>query len=156
MILDLSNCVGQAYDGASNMSGRLNGVSKKILSQNPKAIYIHCMAHCLNLCLQDSASACWTINEALALTSEISNFIRASPKHLALFETLQKDMVHGQIMHNIKPLCPTRWTVRTCAILAIIENYSVICAELDTITKESYGEPSRKSCGLLAMMDSSL
>ena len=39
-ILDLSNCVGQAYDGASNMSGRLNGVSKKSLSQNPN-IYIY-------------------------------------------------------------------------------------------------------------------
>lgn len=86
--LPISKCVGQTYDGASNMSGKINGVSRKILSVNPKTIYIRCLAHTLNLCLQDSSSTCRPLNEALSLTSEIATFIRASPKRLAIFQSL--------------------------------------------------------------------
>lgn len=41
----------------------------------------------------------------------------------------------------------------TGAIQAIIGNCSVICAELEKIARESYGEPSRISCGLLPIID---
>lgn len=133
------------------MAGRLNGVAKRIQEQQPKAIFIHCMAHCLNLCLQDCSSSCFCVNEALTLTSELSTLIRASPKRLALFETLQNELAPGS--PGIKPLCPTRWTVRTGALNAIIQNYSVICHELDVISNDGYGEASRKACGLLALMD---
>lgn len=109
--LPIIKCAGQTYDGTSNMSGRLNGVSQEILNENPKTIYIHCLDHSLSLCLQDSASTCQPINEAIVLTSEIATFIRASLKHLALFESLQKELAQGQDIHNIKPLCLTRWTV---------------------------------------------
>ena len=53
--LDLMDCRGQAYDGASNMSGRLSGVQAKISADYPKAIYIHCLCHSLNLAVQDSS-----------------------------------------------------------------------------------------------------
>ena len=49
--IPLANCIGQAYDGASNMSGRISGVAAVIKSQNPKAIYTHCKSHQLNLAL---------------------------------------------------------------------------------------------------------
>jgi len=51
----LDKCRGQAYDGASNMAGHLNGVAARILKVTPKAYYVHCLAHSLNLCLQDCA-----------------------------------------------------------------------------------------------------
>ena len=46
--LDPSIC-GQAYDGASNMSGKTNGAAARIPSQYPLALYTHCTSHCLNL-----------------------------------------------------------------------------------------------------------
>ena len=52
--IDITDCVSQCYDEASVMSGCCNGVSSKILEINPKAIYIHCQAHQLNLVLADS------------------------------------------------------------------------------------------------------
>jgi len=42
--------VAQSYDGASVMSGRFNGVQQKIKN---KAIYIHYMAHRMNLIVLD-------------------------------------------------------------------------------------------------------
>ena len=36
--------------------------------------------------------------------------------------------------HDLRPLCPTRWTVRTGAINAVIVNYSTLCRALDEIS----------------------
>lgn len=49
--LDMANCRGQAYDGASNMSGTVKGCSTLIRQQYPKAIYQHCRSHLLNLAI---------------------------------------------------------------------------------------------------------
>ena len=53
--LSMDYCKGQCYDGAGNMSGPCNGAAAIVRRQYPKAIYTHCMAHCLNLSV---ASAC--------------------------------------------------------------------------------------------------
>ena len=47
--LDLSNVCGQAYDGAENMAGAVNGTAALISAQYPLALYMHCSSHCLNL-----------------------------------------------------------------------------------------------------------
>ena len=52
--LSMDDCHGQCYDGAGNMSGRLNGASSLIRAEHDKAIYVHCMNHRLNLCVADT------------------------------------------------------------------------------------------------------
>ncbi|KAL4085319.1 hypothetical protein QTP88_027178 [Uroleucon formosanum] len=49
--LNIMNCIGQCYDGASVMSGQYSGVQERIRFKVPHAIYVHCYAHRLNLCL---------------------------------------------------------------------------------------------------------
>ena len=46
--------VAQSYDGAAVMAGHLNGLQSKIRQTYPHAIFIHCMAHRLNLVLSQS------------------------------------------------------------------------------------------------------
>ena len=41
---------GQGYDGAGNMAGKYRGVAVTIQSRC-QAVYIHCAAHALNLCV---------------------------------------------------------------------------------------------------------
>ena len=77
--------------------------------------------------------------------------IRASPKRLAFFKNLKAQM--NLQTTGIKPLCPTRWTVRTGALDAIIKNYEVIYMELDIVGKDSNDESSNKSPGLKALME---
>lgn len=149
--LQLAQCRGQAYDGASNMAGHLSGVSTRITNEEPKALYVHCLAHSLNLCLQDCSKSCRCVRDALSLATELASIIRASPKRLALFKNLKKEMALDT--PGIKPLCPTRWTVRTGALDSIIKNYVVVCAELEKIGEDANDEPSRKASGLLALMD---
>lgn len=44
---------GQYYDGAASMRGSYKGVQSRIRSENKLAIYVHCYAYVLNLCLVD-------------------------------------------------------------------------------------------------------
>ena len=49
--LALSKLRGQSYDGAGNMAGRLTGTAAAICRNHPKAIYVHCSSHALNLAI---------------------------------------------------------------------------------------------------------
>ena len=49
--LDMSKCRGQCYDGAGNMAGKIKGAATRIRNEYPKAVYVHCTAHVLNLCV---------------------------------------------------------------------------------------------------------
>ena len=90
--LPIAQCRGQAYDGASNMSGHISGVAARIQEAKPTALYVHCLAHCTNLCLQSIGKKIPAIWEALNLTMELSDFIKYSPKRTTLFQTLQSDL----------------------------------------------------------------
>src|SRR5688572_14987089 len=54
--LQLLNYRGQCYDGGSNMSGKVTALQKKICDVQPKALFIHCLNHSLNLSFQDAVS----------------------------------------------------------------------------------------------------
>ena len=49
--LDLRMLRGQGYDGAGNMAGKYSGTAALIQQQYPLAVYTHCAAHVLNLCI---------------------------------------------------------------------------------------------------------
>ena len=107
--LPLAQCRGQGYDGASNMMGHLRGVATQIQAEEAAAISVHCLAHCLNLCLQDTAKKCVSVRNALDIVMEISKLIRYSPKRTLVFEQCRQDLsISGA---SLRPLCPTRWTV---------------------------------------------
>ena len=102
--LPLSQCRGQAYDGASSMSGHLNGLAARITKDVPTAIFVHCFAHCTNLCLQSVARQCVAVRNALDLVMEVSQLIY-SPKRSSLFLTLQSQMTPGS--KTLKPVSNT-------------------------------------------------
>lgn len=150
--LPISQCRGQAYDGASNMSGHLNGVAAQIEKDVPAALFLHYFAHCTNLCLQSIGRQCAPIRYALDLVMGISQLIRYSPKRTSLFLSLQSQFSPGSTT-SLEPLCPTRWMVRTAAISAVLTNYSVLCAALEEINAETHDEYGMKAGGYLAQME---
>ena len=149
--VSLSSCRGQAYDGAANMAGHLNGVAAKILAEEPKAIFVHCLAHSVNLCLQECGRQSKVIRDGLSLVNEICNFIRSSPKRLSLFERMKSESGMSS-SPSLKPLCPTRWTVRTGAVLSVLKNYAILQEELEHLGQGS-GESAAKATGLSINME---
>ena len=132
------------------MMGHINGVAARIQKDEPSAIYVHCLAHCTNLCLQTVGRQVAPVRDALELVREVSQLIRFSPKRSTLFESVQSQLSHSS--PSLKPLCPTRWTVRTGTINSVLTNYQVLC---DTLCKinEGWDEYAMKAGGILHAME---
>ncbi|GFW27028.1 uncharacterized protein TNCV_1378661 [Trichonephila clavipes] len=56
--INLVKCRGRGYDGATNISGMYGGLQKLIKDKPPRANYVHCSTHNLNLVLND---ACYIV-----------------------------------------------------------------------------------------------
>jgi hypothetical protein len=56
--LNVEDVRGQGYDNGSNMKGKHQGVQKPLLEINPRALYMPCACHSLNLTLCDMAQSC--------------------------------------------------------------------------------------------------
>lgn len=78
--LSLDNLRGQCYDGGSNMKGRLQGAQSRILQLQPRAIYVHCLNHSLNLALQDSMKKVQKIRDTLQYANDASVLLGKSAK----------------------------------------------------------------------------
>ncbi|GJN39994.1 hypothetical protein PR202_gb29154 [Eleusine coracana subsp. coracana] len=55
--LNVDNIRGQDYDNGSNMKGKKKGVQRRLLDINPRALYMPCACHSLNLTLSDMAKS---------------------------------------------------------------------------------------------------
>ncbi|XP_022014468.2 zinc finger MYM-type protein 1-like [Helianthus annuus] len=58
--LHINDMRGQGYDNGANMKGKHNGVQKRFLIENPRALYVASGCHSLNLALRDMANT-WQI-----------------------------------------------------------------------------------------------
>ena len=118
-MLTLNQCRGQGYDGAAAMSGRFNGVSTQFQQEEPRAIPVHCLAHSLNLCLQDVCKSFRLIKNVLELLREAVHIINKSPKRAEIFSEKQMEnddtIVSGH--RNLKPLCPTKMLLTKMGML---------------------------------------
>ena len=62
--INMAQCHGQSYDGASNISGSVRGASAIIKAAYPKALYVYCRSHCLNLVLMEACTSIPEIGES--------------------------------------------------------------------------------------------
>ena len=129
------------------MQGHINGVKTQIQAEQPAAISVHCLAHCINLCLQDLCQACNIMRDALDLAIGIIHLIRFSPKRSNLFKELQVDDVV-----TLKALSKTQWTVRTRSFNSILLNYSTLLETLEEVNLTTHDEYGTLAGGYLDQM----
>ena len=122
--LKIQHCRGQCYDGASSMCGSRKGVAKKLLDEEPRAIFTHCYGHALNLAVGDCVKQCRVMKMALDVVAEVSKLVKKSPKRDAAFDKLKADLAPET--PGFRVLCPTRWTVRAVSLQSVIDNYEVL------------------------------
>ena len=82
--LPLNNCCGLCYDGAANMSGRHSGVETQIQQLEARALYMHCIGHCLNLAVQDTCCSITIMRDAFDTVLELSKIFKYSAKKKAM------------------------------------------------------------------------
>uniref|UniRef100_A0A8C6NYU6 DUF4371 domain-containing protein n=1 Tax=Nothobranchius furzeri TaxID=105023 RepID=A0A8C6NYU6_NOTFU len=119
---------GQTFDGAANMAGMHAGAQARIKQEQPLALYIHCGAHCTNLITQKVCSASVLVRDSLDWVNQLGVLLSHSGK----FKAIHAAIAHAEnpSFTAIKPLCPTRWTVRGKAITAVFSQYGSVLASL--------------------------
>ena len=136
------------------MSGIRNGVQAFIKREKSRALYVHYLAHSLNLCVQDVTKKCFLIRN-VDFIHNLIQLIKFSPKRLYVFDSLKKDAAinSGESTPSLRTLCPTRWTVRHTAINSILLNCEILLSTLETV-KDGHDEYAAKAHGLHMRMES--
>ena len=154
--LDKSKVRGQCYDGASNMSGRLQGAASLIKeSCGHLAEYMHCNAHVLNLCVI-ATSKVKAVQNMWGVLKELSLFFDNSPKRQSQFENVASEEDTPNRRKKLVQLCRTRWVARHTSLSTFRQLYSVVVTTLDIIANEEgwNAESSSKASGFLAAVTS--
>jgi hypothetical protein len=119
--LDINKLVGQCHDGAANMSGLHKGAATRITQIQPKALYVHCYAHRLNLATEAACCVYPQVCDVLATVQSISVHVNGSAKRQHLFKHVDE-----RAKTNLKTFSNTRWLAKQHSLKAIIDSYSTI------------------------------
>ena len=116
--LSISKNRGQSYDGAKTMSGEQNGVSKRFMEIEPRALYVWCNGHKANLSSGDAIKGLQLLEDALSYSNEIIKSLKLSPKRTALFERIKIEIGDPTIgkKHAYKIRTTVRFYYHLCYI----------------------------------------
>ena len=130
--LDMSFCRGQGYDGAANMSGKCAGAAARITRQFPKAPYVHCGSHLLNLCV---ASACGiqVVRNMMGHVRVVSDFFNNSPKRFKVLSETIKELFPNARHNRLIDVCRTRWIARLDGLDVFAEVLAAVVRSLDVM-----------------------
>lgn len=140
--LRIENCRGQCYDGAANVSGKSGGLQALVQEIEPRALYVHCLAHTLNLSLQDLCTKIDVCRDFVSLFTDLVNFVRTSPKRLSWFQQFQKEENPA-----LRQFCKTRWTLKARSLRSVSANYSELTRFLFTLSSEEKNDTGAKASG---------
>ncbi|XP_012245478.1 uncharacterized protein LOC105681256 [Bombus impatiens] len=100
--IKISDYRGHGYGNGVNMRGIYRGVQANVLCVNPKALYIPCGSHNLNLLLGDGAKSSTQTLRLFGILQKIYTIFAASTSR---WDVLQK---HVEKI-TLKPLSDTKW-----------------------------------------------
>ena len=76
MNFPICNLVGKGFDGASNMSGKDEGVQQHLTAAAAdKSIHFHCFAHKLNLVLEKSVKNVPSVNDVFDIIGSVYHYL---------------------------------------------------------------------------------
>ena len=84
--INFADCSGQSYDNGANMKGKHKGVQARLLEINPRAMFVPCGAHTLNLVVADSAKEYLDATAYFEYLQKLYNLFSASTKRWAILK----------------------------------------------------------------------
>eukprot|EP00112_Aurelia_sp_Birch-Aquarium-sp1_P022749 Seg652.9 transcript_id=Seg652.9/GoldUCD/mRNA.D3Y31 product="Zinc finger MYM-type protein 1" protein_id=Seg652.9/GoldUCD/D3Y31 len=119
------NCVGQGYDGASVVSGHLNGVQRKLPEKTgaEMAYYVHCFCHRLNLVIVDVVKSIKCIADMISLFKSLHSFLTTSTVHKRWISIQEQ---HKLKLMEIGKVSRTKWSCQA-------KQFNVLWQRLDIV-----------------------
>ncbi|XP_043931498.1 zinc finger MYM-type protein 1-like [Protopterus annectens] len=129
----LENCRGQGYDNGSNMKGKHSGVQARILALNPRAFFVPCGCHNLNLVIGDAAKSSIDAVSFFGNLQRMYTLFTSSTQRYKIF----RDNVSGL---TVKPLCETRWECRVESVKAVRYQVGAVYDALVSVAEVTKGK----------------
>ena len=118
---------GQAMNGCSVMSGVHGGLQAFVRQISPSALYVHCMAHRLNLMLVKASTTSVPIKSFFGLLETLYAFFVASTRRVAQLHECLKEADKPTQMP--KSLSDTRWAARANVIQHVQDNFEELMSK---------------------------
>lgn len=145
--IDLKNCRGQSYDNAANMTGQYSGLQARIKNENPKALFIPCSSHSLNLVGVNAVKSCPKVVFYFDFVQKLYTFFVLSLN--ILIECLITNK-------TLKRCVETRWSAHADAVNCLYISYDRIKDALKKVECDDNQTPEAKceAKGLVKQMNS--
>ncbi|XP_071060272.1 zinc finger MYM-type protein 1-like isoform X2 [Pseudochaenichthys georgianus] len=102
------DCRGQSYDNGANMKGKNKGVQARLLQLNPRALFVPCGAHTLNLVVADAAKSSKDAISFFGIVQKLYCLFSASTQRWAILKK--------HVNLSLKMWSETRWESRVKAV----------------------------------------
>ena len=140
--LNFLDCRAQMYDNAAVMSGSISGVQTRLRERNPKAVFINCDNHSLNLAGVRAASVDPTIITFFGTVQEVYSFFSGS--------TTRWKKMSEMLDLTVKKESDTRWSAREAAVRAIAVSYGKLVGLLQSLIEDQHeSTDTRAKAGIL-------
>lgn len=149
----MSDCIGQGYDGASVVSGHLNGVQAKFREKAgaETAYYVHCFVHRLNLVIVDVVTSVKCMADMVALFKNLHSFFCTSTVH-AKWVAIQQE--RGVTIMEIVRISDTSWACQAKQFDVVWSLLSIIIEVLKSTIDEDTNSGRRvEATGFMLQID---
>uniref|UniRef100_A0A8B9X9W0 Zinc finger MYM-type containing 1 n=1 Tax=Bos mutus grunniens TaxID=30521 RepID=A0A8B9X9W0_BOSMU len=130
--VDLNKIRGQAYDSTSNWKGKFKKIAAEFKKEEPRALYLHCYTHCLDLAVIRFCKEVKELRSALNTLSSLFNTIHGEMS--VNFQNIYKLSQSKTCKKHISQPC---WTVHDNTLLSVIEGLPEIIETLEVLSNHS-------------------
>ena len=173
--LNIEKLRGLGFDGASVMSGANTEVQARLREIQPRATYVHCRSHQLNLLLVNSCQKVPAVRNLMDSVGRMTWFVTASAKQKAILkrclsgdkeglinqlvsegEKVNNELLQQGLRRDLIPsLCSTRWPSRVDCLSALMVKYPAFYEILCETENESTGYARIEAAGHRRLLEDS-
>lgn len=133
--IPVSHIVGQSYDGAGNMAGKFKGLQAKVKEIQPKALYVWCSAHRLNLVIESVVTCCAGIRNTIGILQELYTFFGSHRRHEVLVK-LQSEERYKRALKRVSNTTRS-WRSVEDGCTTLLECFKPVVTALEQLRDDS-------------------
>lgn len=121
--LDLSKCIGNSTDGASNMRGAYNGFTSHLSKLSPDQVHVWCHSHVLNLVVCDATKNPLQVASFFTLLNSCAVFFKESHLRMAIWSEISNTNTDHTQYKRLQTIGDTRWSSKQTSIERIFGTF---------------------------------
>lgn len=121
--LDLTKCIGNSTDRASNMRGVYNGFTSHLSKLSPEQVHVQCHSHVLNLVIYDATKNPVQVASFFTLLNSCAVFFKESYLRMDIWNEVRKTNSDNSRNKRLQTIGETRLSSKQTAVERIFGTF---------------------------------